>query len=69
VRRLGEREIELVLREGRNRQIRRMAEAVGNEVTALRRVRFGPIELGDLKEGDARRLTAEERSALRDAAG
>ncbi len=49
--RLGEREIEIVLREGRNRQVRRMAEAVGNRVVALRRIRFGPLELGDLAEG------------------
>ena len=41
-----------------------MAEAVGNGVVALRRVRFGPLELGDLAEGDARRLTAEEIAAL-----
>ncbi|HXR31485.1 MAG TPA: pseudouridine synthase [Solirubrobacterales bacterium] len=56
VRRLGEREIEIVLREGRNRQVRRMAEAIGNRVVALRRERFGPIELGSLPEGHARRL-------------
>jgi 23S rRNA pseudouridine2605 synthase len=65
VRRLGEREIEVVLREGRNRQLRRMAEAVGNEVVALRRVRFGPVELGGLGAGEGRRLGAAEVEALR----
>jgi len=69
VRRLGEREIEIVLREGRNRQVRRMAEAIGNEVVALRRVRLGPIELGDLPEGEARRLSADEVARLWEDAG
>ncbi len=64
VRRLSEREIEIVLREGRNRQVRRMAEAVGNRVVALRRVRFGPIELGNLALGKTRRLTNEEIKSL-----
>jgi 16S rRNA U516 pseudouridylate synthase RsuA-like enzyme len=41
-----------------------MAEAVGNEVVALRRVRFGPLGLGDLAEGASRRLSAEEVVAL-----
>ena len=69
VRRLGDREIEVVLREGRNRQVRRMLEAVGNRVVALRRVRFGPLRLGELKEGAARRLSEEEVVKLREAAG
>ena len=67
VRRLGEREVEIVLREGRNRQVRRMTEVIGNDVVALRRVRFGPIELGGLPEGEARRLSAGEVDRLREA--
>jgi len=65
VRRLGERGVEIVLREGRNRQVRRMAEAVGSRVASLRRVRFGPIELGDLPPGAARPLTPDELTRLR----
>jgi 23S rRNA pseudouridine2605 synthase len=69
VRRLGKHEIEITLREGRNRQVRRMLEAVGNEVTALRRVSFGPLRLGDLREGRARRLSDAEITELRNASG
>jgi 23S rRNA pseudouridine2605 synthase len=65
VRRIGERELEIVLREGRNRQVRRMAEAIGNRVAALCRVRFGPIELGGLGEGAARPLSEAEVESLR----
>ena len=64
VRRLGKRGIEITLREGRNRQIRRMASAVGNEVVALTRVRFGPLALDRLPEGEARRLTRSQVEAL-----
>ena len=46
-----------------------MAEAVGNDVVALRRVRFGPIELGDLAEGRARRLSEAEVASLWEDAG
>jgi len=65
VHRLGEHQVEIVLREGRNRQVRRMAEAVGNRVVSLRRVRFGPIVLGSLAEGESRRLTSDEVNSLR----
>lgn len=64
LRRLGEREVELTLREGRNRQVRRMAEAVGNRVVSLRRVRFGSVELGSLSQGQARRLSEVEIARL-----
>ncbi len=64
VRRSGRRGIEITLREGRNRQVRRMAEAVGNEVVALKRVRFGSIALDRLPEGEARRLRADQVKAL-----
>jgi 23S rRNA pseudouridine2605 synthase len=64
VRRLGERELEITIREGRNRQVRRMVEAVGNRVLALRRVSLGPLALGRLAPGSARRLRPAEVKAL-----
>jgi 23S rRNA pseudouridine2605 synthase len=60
--------LELTIHEGRKRQVRRMCEAVGHPVRALRRVRFGPLELGDLAAGGHRRLTAAEVERLRGAA-
>ena len=56
--------LRFILREGRNRQIRRMCEAVDLEVTDLLRVRIGTLRLGDLPEGRWRAMTAEERTAL-----
>jgi 23S rRNA pseudouridine2605 synthase len=64
VKKLGDRELAVTLREGRKRQVKRMAEAVGNKVTSLTRVRIGSLELGSLAEGRSRRLTEEEISAL-----
>lgn len=64
VKRLGERELEITLREGRKRQVRRMAEAIGNEVEDLMRTRIGPLDLGDLRRGEARRLDRREIDAL-----
>lgn len=55
----------VVLREGRNRQIRRMLDAVGHRVLSLERLRIGPIELGELRPGQARRLTKSEAAELR----
>jgi 23S rRNA pseudouridine2605 synthase len=65
VRKVGDRELEIVLREGRNRQVRRMVEAVGNRVVALHRIGFGPLKLGNLAEGHARRLSEAEVKGLR----
>jgi len=68
VRRLTPHQLELTIHEGRNRQVRRMCEAVGRPVKQLVRIRFGPLELGDLKPGKARRLTGPELAALAAAA-
>lgn len=56
----------LVLREGRNREVRRLMEAVGQPVLRLKRIRFGPVRLGNLKSGEWRDLTNREIRALRD---
>jgi 23S rRNA pseudouridine2605 synthase len=56
--------LELVIHEGRKRQVRRMLESVGHRVRSLQRVRFGPLELGDLKPGASRPLEAAEIEAL-----
>ena len=61
----GTARLSVVIRQGRNRQIRRMCAACGLEVTRLRRVREHTLELGDLPPGKWRYLTAEEIQALR----
>ena len=56
----------ITIHEGRNRQIRRMAQAAGLEVIRLKRVREGKLQLGDLPVGKWRYLTEEEVSCLQD---
>lgn len=62
----GERNawLEIVLDEGRNRQIRRLLEALSTGVLRLVRVSIGPLELGSLAKGEWRELSAEEKAAL-----
>lgn len=69
VRRLGKGVVEIGVREGRKRQVRRMLEAVGHRVVALERVAFGPLRLGDLGPGESRLLSDSELDLLREAAG
>lgn len=57
-------DILVTIHEGRNRQVRRMFDAVGHKVLLLRRVRFGPLELGSLRRGEWRELTAQEVEQL-----
>ena len=59
----------MTIKEGRNRQIRKMCEAVGLEVARLRRISIGQIKLGMLKPGAYRDLSAEELRAIRNAIG
>lgn len=59
--------LELVLQEGKNRQIRRMCDAVGLEVIRLKRTAIGPLRLGMLKAGQHRPLKKEELIAIRNA--
>lgn len=61
--------ITMTLREGRNRQVRRMCSAVGLPVRDLRRVQFGPIGLGRLRPGEWRDLTPGEVASLRQGEG
>ncbi len=67
VRRAGAGVLEISIREGRKRQVRRMCEAVGHRVKSLERLGFGPLRLTGLAEGNARRLTGAEVERLREA--
>ena len=65
----GRAVLEIVLYEGRNRQIRKMCEALDLEVARLRRIAVGPVKLGMLQTGEWRDLTAQEIESLFKAAG
>jgi 23S rRNA pseudouridine2605 synthase len=65
----GVSELTVTIHEGRNRQIRRMCETVGVQLLELKRIKFGPITLGNVREGKFRELTKEEIISLKKAAG
>jgi 23S rRNA pseudouridine2605 synthase len=62
-------EVEITIREGRKRQVRRMFSAVGHPVVNLERTTFGPVALGTLDPGETRLLDDDEVASLREAAG
>jgi 23S rRNA pseudouridine2605 synthase len=65
VRQPGSGMVEITIREGKKRQVRRMLEAVGHRVVSLERVAFGPLGLRGLEPGKSRRLTKAEVERLR----
>lgn len=67
--RRGRSRLLVSITEGRNRQVRRMLEALGHRIVDLQRTAYGPIRLGRLREGGWRRLRDAEVAALRDVAG
>jgi 23S rRNA pseudouridine2605 synthase len=58
--------ISITIREGRNRQVRRMFDAINHPVTRLKRITFGSLQLGNLQRGKNRRLTAAEIAKLQE---
>jgi len=67
--RLSPKMFRIVLKEGKNRQIRRMVRKIGNEVAELRRIRVSNIRLGKLPQGSWRYLTDKERNDLLEGMG
>lgn len=64
IERIGDKTLKMTLTQGLNRQIRRMCESLGYQVTSLKRTRVINIELGDLKPGEYRELSDTDRMAL-----
>ena len=69
VKRIAPKRFRIILKEGRNRQIRRMVEKVGNRVVRLKRIRVSNISLGTLARGEWRHLTRNERESLKKSVG
>jgi pseudouridine synthase len=65
----GETSFLITIHEGKNRQIRRMLEALGHRTLRLKRERFGPLRLGELKPGETRRLSPDEVRSIKHALG
>jgi len=61
--------IDITIHEGRNRQVRRMCDALGHPVLKLKRTKVGPLEIGQLEPGEFRELTKSEIMAMLEAAG
>jgi len=68
VHRLRNNMFRIILKQGLNRQIRKMVSKTGNTVVSLKRIRMSNIKLGNLKEGDWRYLSADEASQLQQSA-
>ena len=64
VQRVAPRRFRIILKEGKNRQVRRMVRKVGNQVTRLKRIRIAGIKLGQLPPGKWRHLTAKEKEEI-----
>ena len=64
VQRIASRQFRIILKEGKNRQVRRMVRKVGNQVTRLKRTRVAGIKLGQLPPGKWRHLTAKEKEEI-----
>jgi 23S rRNA pseudouridine2605 synthase len=67
--RKGGAAVEITIHEGRNRQVRRVFEAVGRTVISLKRIRFGAVQLGELKPGQWREMTSAEVRDLKKSVG
>ena len=64
VQRIASRRFRIILKEGKNRQVRRMVRKVGNQVTSLKRIRVAGIKLGQLPPGKWRHLTEKEKEEI-----